>query len=110
MDHPVAKQNIARFTGQLRLATDATRRQWRALLIREEDQLGFSVEQLDYVDGEIAEWAERIKNQQVLIEVLERNGRDATVAKSLLENLKVIQSAYARYRRAILVGVERNGR
>ena len=112
MDHLsdyVARQNITRFCDQLTSELDGKRRAaLQKLLIEEEDRLGGSLEQLDEIERAIAKGEERIQQQRTLVEVMERNGRNTTVAKSLLENLTQIQAIFAQYRRTILDAIERN--
>ena len=73
MDHSsncVARQNITRFCNQLMSELDAKgRADLQRLLIEEEDRLGFSMEQLDEIEREIAKGEERIQ-QRTLVEVI----------------------------------------
>lgn len=112
MDHLsdyVARQNITRFCDQLTSELDGKRRAaLQRLLIEEEDRLGFSVEQLDEIERAIAKGEERIEQQRTLVEVMECNGRDPTVAKALLENLTQIQAMFEQYRQTMLDAIERN--
>jgi hypothetical protein len=112
MDHLsnyVARQNITRFYDQLTSELDGKRRaDLQRLLIEEEDRLGVSSEHLDEIERAIAKGEKRIQQQRTLVEVMGRNHRDATVAKSVLENLTQIQATFAQYRRTILDAIERN--
>jgi hypothetical protein len=107
----VMTQNVIRFTDQLQSEMDASRRQQlqRLLIEEEEDRLGFSYEQLENVEQEIAKAGERIEFQRARVETILGRGRDATIAKSLLENLIQIQTIYKQYRRMILAALDRSG-
>jgi hypothetical protein len=102
-------KTFLRFRDLLRSEIGLTRRaDLQKLLIEEEDRLGFSFEQLENIEQEIAKGDERIQWQRILVATMEREGRDATIAKALLENLTQIQTMYQRYRQTILAAIDRN--
>jgi hypothetical protein len=105
----VSTQNVLRFTDQMRLETDvAKRQQIQQLLVDEEDRLGFRQEQLENVENAIADGHRRIAFQREKIAALERSGRDAAIAQSLLENLIQVQNVHQQYRLTILAALGRN--
>jgi hypothetical protein len=105
----VTKQNVSRFRELLSSESDTSRAaDLVKLLIEEEDKLGASSERLEDIDQEIAKGDKRIAWQRTLVAAMERDGRDAAVAKALLENLTQIQAMYQQYRQALLAAIDRN--
>lgn len=102
----VAQQNVVRFTDLLRFEKDvSTRQELRRLLVAEENLLGRSIDQLDRVDRQISETDTRIAFQRARVATIESNGRDATAAASLLQNL--LQEIYKEHRLRIVDEIER---
>jgi len=112
MDNLIIERNIERYADRLRTEIDpAVRASVKALLIEEENRLGFRVEQLDKVNGYITDSHHRIEMQQRLIERLRSvecdgiaslsGGRDLTLALRLLVNLRELLILFEQYRQRI---------
>jgi hypothetical protein len=88
MDRFVARANIDNFRDRLRFETDETVRSLlHKLLVKEEDKLAADLELLDDLRREIAKCQEWIWNQQARIATAERDGRDVTTSRALLNGV-----------------------
>ncbi len=112
MDNFIIERNIERYADRLRTEIDPTvRASVKALLIEEENRFGFRVEQLDKVNGYIADSHHRIDKQQRVIERLRSDehhgipslsgGRDLTLVLRLLFNLRELLTLFEQYRQRI---------
>jgi DNA-binding CsgD family transcriptional regulator len=103
------EQNIARYADLFCHETDgAEQRRTRALLVGEENRLGFHTEQLDRVDRQIDHARERVVQQRALVDRHERRGGAARVAVALLASLVELLDLFERYRNLILDALDRN--
>ncbi len=100
MDHLLrTRENIDHFRRQLATETSRDlRRLLQGLLVDEEDKLGASMELLEDIEQAIKEGEARIERQKTLIQDLERNGHDTSVAGELLVAFSDLSAFYARYR------------
>jgi len=112
MDNFIIERNIERYADRLRTEFDpAVRASVKALLIEEENRFGFRFEQLNKVNGYIADCHHRIDKQRRSIERLRSDerggspmlsgGRDLTLALRLLSNLSELLDLFEEYRRRI---------
>ena len=110
MDRFVARENIRHFRDRLWSESDPdTRARLQKLLVEEEDKLAADLEKLDDLDRHIADGNRRIEWQQVLVETLERDGRDGIKrARDLLDGLIETQQLHTEYRERILIKIDRN--
>jgi hypothetical protein len=100
MDNYTAKLLIELYRDRLRTEADAKAASTlHKLLIEELDRLGFDYEQLEKIEGEIADGRSRVERQLSLIDELETNGHDANSAKAILSNLCKTLLIYEQYRR-----------
>jgi len=101
----VSKQNVLRFRDLLRSEIDPTRlSDLQRVLVDEENRLGSNYERLEDIDREIAKADQRIELQRTLVANIEREGRDATAAKALLEPLSEAQRTVVTETKGILAG------
>lgn len=112
MDTPfdyATKQNIGRFHDLLLLEADATKTaKLQKLLTEEEDRLASRSDAIERIGRYIDDCDKRIKSQRALVAAWEREGRDASSAKVLLERLVKILAMYRQYRQTISAAIERN--
>jgi hypothetical protein len=103
----VARQNVKRCRSRLETETDPTKRSvLLKLLVAEEDKLGRDYELLVEVEREIVKGDGRITRQEVIIDNLQHDGKESSMAKALLETFTLTQLAYADYRRKILAVID----
>jgi hypothetical protein len=87
---------------------------WRSpalqrLLVQEEDKLAAEFELLADVAGAIAKCRQRMKKQQVLVEMLESEGRDGVAAaKTLLDGLTDSLILHQEYHQRLAIRIEQN--
>ena len=87
-DKFIAERNVERFRDQLKAEVDSQRRgTLLRLLVFEEKKLGYSFEQADKTEREIARCRELIQRQQTLVSQLKEAELDTTRADALLESL-----------------------
>jgi hypothetical protein len=109
MDRFIARANMDHFRDRLMSETDPTiRSTLQRLLVQEEDKLAADFELLADVAGAIAKCRQRLKKQQVLVETLERDGRDGATARALLDGLTESLILHQEYHRRIEIRVQQS--
>jgi hypothetical protein len=109
MDRFIARANMDHFRDRLMSETDPTiRSTLQRLLVQEEDKLAADFELLTDVAGAIAKCRQRIKKQQVLVETLERDGRDGATARALLDGLTESLILHQEYHPRIEIRVQQS--
>jgi hypothetical protein len=97
------------FRDRLMSETDPTiRSTLQRLLVQEEDKLAADFELPANVAGAIAKCRQRLKKQQVLVETLERDGRDGATARALLDGLTESLILHQEYHRRIEIRVQQS--
>jgi hypothetical protein len=88
MDRFIAQENVNHFRDRLRSEADPTvRSTLQRLLVEEDDKLAKDLGLLDDLAREIAKCRRWIEKKQVLVEDLERDGRDVTTARALINGV-----------------------
>jgi hypothetical protein len=109
MDRFIARANMDHFRDRLMSETDPTiRSTLQRLLVQEEDKLAADFELPANVAGAIAKCRQRLKKQQVLVETLERDGRDGATARALLDGLTESLILHQEYHRRIEIRVQQS--
>jgi|SRR5262245_9594980 len=94
--------NITNFVTVLGTEPEANRRAAvMKLLVKEEDEFGFSYEQLSDAERRIAVGQRVIDNQRKLIARMSDSGQDIKEAKLLLTRLMQVQALFEAYRQKI---------
>lgn len=108
MDRFIARANIGHVRERLMSEADpAKRATLQRLLVEEEDKLAADFELLADVAGAIAKCRQRIKKQQVLVEMLESDGRDGVAAaKTLLDGLTDSLTLPQEYHQRLAIRIE----
>jgi len=105
----VTRANINHFRDRLRSETDAASRSiLQNLLVQEEDKLAADFALLDDLSREIVKCHQWIERQRGLVGTLERDGRDATIARALLIGLTESLIVHRDYRQRVATRLERN--
>ena len=106
--HPfVAQANINHFRDRLRSETDAASRSaLQKLLVQEEDKLSADFALLDDLAREIVKCQQWIERQRVLVGTLERDRRDPTTARALLNGLTESLIIHQDYRQRVATRLE----
>lgn len=109
MDRFIAKLNIEHFRERLKVERDAKMRAaLQRLLVEEENKLGQGLEQLRFVEQEIAAWESFVSRQRHTVEVLERNGSDSGPARALLDLTTDTLGLHQQYRAKLLAVLEKS--
>jgi hypothetical protein len=98
----VAMQNVERFRAHLNNETNPERRiLLQRLLVEEEDKVGATFELLQGVQRAITDCKLQIAELRFLVETIQTDGHDATVAKAQLETLTDSQRLHEAYCRKL---------
>jgi hypothetical protein len=109
MDRFIARANIDNFRDRLRSETDQTVRSLlHKLLVKEEDKLAADLELLDDLRREIAKCQEWIWNQQARIATSERDGRDVTASRALLNGVTETLIIHQEYHQRVATRLKQN--
>jgi hypothetical protein len=109
MDRFVARANISHFRDRLRSETDvALRSLLQRLLVEEEDKLAADLELLADLAQEIAKCRQWIEKQHGRVAVLERDGRDATASRAMLDSVTETLIIHQEYRQRVATRLERD--
>jgi hypothetical protein len=99
----VQRQNIARFSSLLAVELEASKRSTlMKLLIEEEDQFGFGLEQLRVAEKHLADCYHHITVVRGLIDYLDGNGQDCSRENELLQALTELEAKFQAYRQSVL--------
>ena len=99
----IGKRNIDLFVSRLETEADTgLRSSVRRLLLEEEDRFGQLSERLEIAAQHLRRGAERIREQRSLVSRLERDGRDAELARQTLGHLEDIQQLFACFQQSLL--------
>jgi hypothetical protein len=109
MDRFIALENINHFRDRLMSEINPTLRSTlQRLLLQEEDKLAKDLGLLDDLAREIAKCRRWIEKQQVLVEDLERDGRDVTTARALLNGVTETLIIHQEYRHLVATRLEQD--
>ena len=110
MERFVARQNIQHFCERLRTeAAGENRTRLHRLLAEQWSILGFSLEQLPFIDHEIEQMRTQIGAHQLVAEKLDSVGRDSSAVNGLLDLMRQTLTMYENYRQTLLTGIDRSG-
>src|SRR6516162_6888033 len=99
----VHRQKIARFSNLLAMELDHRKRSTlMRLLIDEEDQFGFGLEQLAVAENHLADCHHHITAVRGLIDYLDANGDDTRRENDMLQALTELEAKFHAYRQSIL--------
>lgn len=91
MDKFIAQQNVLRFRQELEDGANGERRDiLLRQLVEEEDKLGFTEEQLDEIDRQIARMQNLVNAQLELIAAMKAHGQPLERAERALRNIREI--------------------
>jgi hypothetical protein len=97
------RQKIARFSNLLAMELDPRKRSTlMRLLIDEEDQFGFGLEQLAIAEKHLADCHHHTTVVRGLIDYLDANGDDTSRENDMLQALSELEAKFRAYRRSIL--------
>jgi flagellar biosynthesis/type III secretory pathway protein FliH len=109
LDSFIPRGDIAEVVDQLTLESDPYKRAALVrLLVPEEDRLGGDLERLDQAQTQIVAAVQRIAKQQALVEQLEQDGKETTIARALLEGMKQTHVLFQYYRQKLLDRVDQS--
>jgi hypothetical protein len=109
VDRFIARENINHFRGRLMSEADPTvRSTLQKLLVEEEDKLAKDLGLLDDLAREIVKCRQWIERQQLRIEDLERDGRDVTTARALLNGVTQTLILHQEFRQRIATRLEQS--
>jgi hypothetical protein len=101
-------KNLTRITEQLAAECNPKSRvHLLNLVIDEENQLGFGLEQLEIIDSRIASGHQLIARQRALVAQLVQDGQDTKLAEAILASLMHCQTLFEVYKRSIVVKLDR---
>lgn len=109
MDKFIAQQNVSRFRQELENGVNGERRDiLLRQLVEEEDKLGFTEEQLDEMDRQIARMQKLVNTQLEMIAAMKAHGQSLELAERALHNildiLVVHQARRAKIELALPIG------
>lgn len=88
MDKLVAQENVSRLRQELENGANGERRDFLLRrLVEEEDRLGFTEEQLDEMDRQIARMQNLVNSQLNLIAAMKAHGQSLELAERALHNI-----------------------
>jgi hypothetical protein len=109
MDRFIALENINHFRHRLMSEPDPTvRSTLQMLLVKEEDKLAKDRGLLENLAQAIAKCQQWIAKQQTLVEGLERDGRDVTTARALLNGVTETLIIHHEYRQRVASRLEQD--
>lgn len=88
MDKFAAQENVTRFRQELEDGVNGERRDMLLrMLVQEEDKLGFTEEQLDEIDRQIARMQDLVSTQLEMIAAMKAHGQSFDLAERALHNI-----------------------